>query len=126
MIQPDTIKLLKDTTKVLPSDSMARLDSLMGVDSTKLVDTLKAVIQPPSGFVGVPHPSLPQTEVWIFGALLIIFFLFVFSVSKSSSIISETLKSFFQLKDRSGLLNKSNLGNFRFRFFLIVFSIAVI
>jgi len=126
MIQADTVKLLNDTTKALPSDSMARLDSLLGVDSTKLVDTLKAVIQSPSGHIGIPHPSLPQTDSWIFGALLTLFFLFIFSVSKSSSIISETLKSFFQIQDRSNLLSKSNAGNFRFRFFLNEFSIGVI
>ncbi|MEI7501662.1 MAG: DUF4271 domain-containing protein [Paludibacter sp.] len=126
MIQPDTVKLLNDTAKTLPSDSMARLDTLLGADSTKLVDTLKAVIQVPSGYVGIPHPSLPQTDSWVFGALLTLFFLFILSVSKSSSIISDTLKSFFQINDRSSLLSKSNVGNFRFRFFLLEFSIGVI
>ncbi|MEI8084797.1 MAG: DUF4271 domain-containing protein [Paludibacter sp.] len=126
MIQPDTVKLLNDTTKAMSSDSMARLDTLMGVDSTKLVDTLKAVIQAPTGFVGIPHPSLPQTDSWVFAVILSLFFLFIFSVSKSSSIISDTLKSFFQINDRSNLLSKSHAGNFRFRFFLLEFSIGVI
>ena len=126
MIQPDTVKLLNDTTKAMSTDSMARIDTLFGVDSTKLVDTLKAVIHTPSGFVGIPHPSLPQSEVWVFGVLLTLFFLFIFSVFQSTSIITETLRSFFQLKDRSNLLNISNIGNFRFRFFLLEFSIGVI
>ena len=126
MIQPDTVKLLNDSTKAMLSDSMAKLDTLLGVDSTKLVDTLKAVIQVPSGYVGTPHPSLPQTDSWVFTVLLTLFFLFIFSVSKSSSIISDTLKSFFKLNDRSSLLSKSNVGNFRFRFFLLEFSIGVI
>lgn len=126
MIQPDSLKLLSDSTKVLPSDSMLKLDSLMGIDSTKLIDTVKAIIQAPRGHIGIPHPSLPQTDGWIFGTLLILFFLLVFSISQSSGIISETIKTFFQSKDRSSLFGKSTISNFRFRFFLIEFSIGVI
>ena len=126
MIQPDSLKVLKDSTKLLPSDSIQKLDTLLSADSTKLVDTIKAIIQAPSGHIGIPHPSLPQTDGWIFGTLLILFFLLVFSISKSSGIISETIKTFFLAKDHSNLFGNSTVSKFRFRFFLIEFSIGVI
>ncbi|MDR3652971.1 MAG: DUF4271 domain-containing protein [Paludibacter sp.] len=127
MIQQDSIKLLTDSTKSL-SNSLAKGDSLAAVDSLRHFDSLKAIVHVtiPRGFVGIPHPSLPQSESWIFIVLFILFFLFVFTVSRSSGLITETAKTFFQVKERSSIFSKATVNDFQIRFFLIVFSISVI
>ena len=146
MIQQDTINLFHDSTKVLLTDSVVKpdtqqilnyitkishspfsqLDTISTPDSTAIVDSLKAAVHLPRGFVGIPLPSLPQTESWVFITLLILFFLFVISISRSSDLITETLKTFFQVKERSNLFTKRTINDFRFRFFFILFSIGVI
>ena len=125
MLQPDTIQTLNDSTKALP-DSLARLDSLALVDSLHVTDTLKAIVQIPRGFIGIPHPSLPQTESWVFLVLLGFFFLLVYAVSQSSGYITETAKTFFKVKERSSIFSKATVNDFRFRFFLIIFTIGVL
>jgi len=126
MIQQDTIQALNDSTTAIP-DSIARLDSLARVDSLKAVaDSLKAIAQLPKGFLGIPHPSLPQTENWVFIVLLILFFLLAYSVSHSASLISETAKTFFQVKERSSIFSKASVTDFRFRLLLIIFSTGVL
>ena len=96
------------------------------IDSVSLHDTIKAVIQLPSGYEGIMHPSLPQTESWIFITLLILFFLLVFSISRSKGMINEIIQNFFQVKERSSLFSKATINDFRFRFFIILFSIIVL
>jgi|GEM_PF-420863 len=97
-----------------------------GIDSTFMFDTVKAVAKIQRGFEGIPLPSLPQTENWVFIALLLLFFLFVFSISQSSGLIMETVRTFFQVKERSSIFSKVTINDFRFRFFLISFSTGVI
>jgi len=126
MIQSDTIKLLSDSSNGLPPDSMSKIDTLASVDSSQILDTVKAIMQAPSGHLGIPHPPLPQTDVWVFSALVFLFFLLIISIYKSSNSISETAKTIFQAKERNSLFGKTTISNFRFRFFLIVFSIGVI
>lgn len=137
MIQPDTIRALNDNTKVLP-DSLARLDSLARVDSIQaatdslkaIADSLKAIADSikaiPTGFPGIPHPSLPQTESWVFIALLVLFFLIIYTISSSAGLIGETIKSFFQVKERSSIFSKASVNDFRLRFLLVIFSIGVL
>jgi len=131
MIQQDTIQSLNDSTQALTTDSLLRSDSLInadtlsGVDVTMLFDTLKSVVKAQRGFVGIPHPSLPQTEGWVFGVLLLLFFLLVFTISRSSGLISENIKNFFQIKERSSLFSNRTINDFRFGFFLLLFSSGV-
>lgn len=125
MIQPDTLKSLNDSAKILP-DSMAKSDSIAIADSLHLVDSLKAIIHIPSGFVGIPHPSLPQTENWVFIILLLLFFLLIYSVAQSAGLISDTIKTFFQVKERSSIFSKATVNDSRLRFFLVIFSIGVL
>lgn len=128
MIQTDTIKGIIDSAKVLTTDTLPKLDSLVKADSIATVDTIKAVVHVapvPTGFVGIPLPSLPQTDGWIFGILLLLFLLFVLSTSQSPGIIFETIKTFFQVKERSSIFSKKTIVDFRFRFFLILFSIGI-
>ena len=126
MIQQDTIQALNDSTTAIP-DSIARLDSLARVDSLKAVaDSLKAIAQLPKGFLGIPHPSLPQTESWVFIILVILFFLLGYSVSRSAGLISETAKNFFQVKERSSIFSKASVTDLRYQLLLILFSIGVL
>jgi len=95
------------------------------IDSTTLLDTIKSVVHLPRGFEGILHPTIPQTEIWVFITLLLMFFLLVFSVSRSKGMILEIVQTFFQVKERSSLFSKTTINDFRFRFFLILFAIAV-
>ena len=126
MIQPDTIKILNDSTRSFAADSLAKIDSLARIDSLRAVDSIKSIVRIPTGFVGIPHPSLPQTETWVFVTLFLLFILFVFSISRSSGFITETLKNFFQVKERSNIFNRATVNDSRFRFILVLFSIAVL
>jgi len=125
MLQPDTIHTINNSIKALP-DSLARLDSLAKADSLSVVDSLKAVALIPHGFVGIPHPSFPQNESWVFAVLFILFFLFVYAISQSSGFISETIKTFFQVKERSSIFSKVTVNDFRFKFFINIFSVGVL
>lgn len=125
MLQPDSIQTLNDSVKVLP-DSLARLDSLATADSLSVVDSLKAIALVPRGFVGIPHPSLPQNESWVFAILFLLFFLAVYAISQSTGFISETVKTFFQVKERSSIFSKATVNDFRFKLFINIFSIGVL
>ena len=126
MIQPDSIKILNDSTRSFATDSLAKIDSLARVDSLRAVDSIKSIVHIPTGFVGIPHPSLPQTEIWVFVTLFLLFILFVFSISRSSGFINDILKNFFQVKERSSIFSKATVNDTRFRLILVLFSIAVL
>lgn len=131
MIQQDSIQLLGDSTKNLVADSLARVDSLTRVDSLatvdslRVVDSIRTVIRLTRGFIGTSHPSFAQTENWVFIVLLALFFLLVFSISRSGSLISETFKNFFQVKERSSIFSRATVNDFQIRLFIIIFSIGV-
>lgn len=108
----------------IPYFFLPKTDS--GVDSTMIFETIKSIVHVPHGFLGIPLPSLPQTENWVFSILIFLFFIFVFSISRSSGLILETVKTFFQLKERSSIFSKTTFNDFRFKFFLILFSIGVL
>ena len=123
MVQPDTLKFLTDSSRVL-TDSLAKSDSVSIADSIHLADSIRAIALIPHGFVGVKHPSLPQTESWVFIILVLLFFLFVYSISQSIGLISDTFKTFFHVKERSSIFSKATVNDTRFRFFLIIFAIG--
>jgi hypothetical protein len=102
------------------------VDSIAKIDSLSLTDTLKAAIQIPSGFIGVPHSIFPQNATWVFVVLLILFIMFILSATSSSGMSAETIKTFFQVKERSSIFKKTTISDFRYQFFLISFSISVI
>ncbi len=126
MNQPDTLQLLNDSTRSFAADSLAKIDSLARVDSIRAVDSIKSIVPLPTGFVGIPHPSLPQTETWVFVTLFLLFILFVFSLSRSSGFINDTIKNFFQVKERSSIFSKATINETRIRLILVLFSIAVL
>lgn len=126
MIQPDTLQVLNDSTHMI-TDSLAKLDSLARVDSLKAItDTLKVIATIPRGFIGIPHPSLPQTESWVFLIIFLLFFLLVYSVSGSAGLIAETMKSFLQVKERSSIFSKASVNDSRLRLLLVIFSVGVL
>jgi Domain of unknown function (DUF4271) len=125
MVQPDTLQFLNDSSKVL-SDSLAKIDSITAADSIHSADSLKSIVQIPHGFIGISHPSIPQTESWVFIILVLLFSVFVYSLSQSVGLISDTIRSFFQVKERSSIFSKATVNDSRFRFFLIIFSIGTI
>lgn len=106
-------------------DSLVKMDSLALVDSLRIVDSIKSIIPIPTGFIGIPHPSLPQTEGWVFGVLLIFFLLMTYSISHSAGLLTDSLKTFFQVKLRSSIFSRATINDLRFRFFIIAFSIGV-
>jgi len=131
MIQPDTIQALNDSVQAIPDslvklDSLTRIDSIARMDSIQAVaDSLKALALIPKGFLGIPHPSLPQTESWVFVILLLLFLLFIYSISRSAGQIAETVKSFLQVKERSSIFSKATVNDFRLSLLLTLFSIGV-
>lgn len=147
MIQQDTLQLLHDSAKILNSssnkvgsvstssfatdslarlDSLARVDSLATADSLHVVDSIRTVIRLTRGFVGTPHPSLAANEAWVFIVLLSLFFFLVVSISRSGSLITETVKNFFQTKERSSIFSKATVNDFQIKLFLVIFSIGVL
>jgi len=126
MIQQDTIQVLSDSISAIP-DTLERLDSLSKMDSViAMADSIKANVPLHRGFPGIPHPSLPQTEGWVFILLIALFFLLVYSISRSGGMIGETIKTFFQVKDRSSIFSKATVNDFRLRLLLIIFSGGVL
>ena len=126
MIQTDTLQVLNDSIHKIPY-TLAKLDSIARVDSLKgIADSLKVIVNIPRGFVGIPHPSLPQTESWVFIVIVLLFFLLVFSVSGSAGLIAETMKSFLQVKERSSIFSKATVNDSRLRLLLVSFSICVL
>ncbi|MEI6751608.1 MAG: DUF4271 domain-containing protein [Paludibacter sp.] len=123
MNQPDTLHIAKDSLTAM-TDSTAIADSIAKADSLHLADSLRIIAQIPRGFLGITHPSMPQTESWVFIILILLFFLFVYSISQSMGLISDTIKTFFHVKDRSSIFSKATVNDSRFRFFLIIFSIG--
>ena len=127
MIQPDSTQLISDSTKHLP-DSIAKLDSLATVDSLRLVDSLKSIVHivVPRGHLGIPLPSLPETAGWVFVTLVLLFLLFVFSISRYPGIITDTSRTFFQVKERSSIFSKATSNDLRYRSYFTLFSIGVL
>ncbi len=105
-------------------------DSIIKVDSAKTIisDTTDTILQVQpafSGFNGIGIPSSPQNEPWVFGAILIMFALFVYSVARSSVWLKESVRSFFKVKDRISIFSKSTARDYESKIFLIIFSICV-
>ena len=125
MIQPDTISVISDSTLSV-SDSVARMQALATADSIHLADSLRAIAQIPRGFTGIPHPSIPQTESWVFIVLLLFFFFVIYTLSQSAGLITDIVKSFFQVKERSSIFSKATVNDSRFRFFFITFALGVV
>ena len=120
----DSLKLLREDS-IAHADSIVRADSLARIDSIRVADSLRVAAHQNSGFPGVHHPSFAFTEYWVFPVLLMMFFFIVLAVSRSGSLIPETIKNYFQLKERSSIFSKATVNDFRIRLFIIIFSVMV-
>lgn len=131
----DSIHILSDSALFADSllradslqraDSIMRVDSIMRADSIALADSLR-LAKLSRGFEGIPHPSFPESESWVFGTILFLFLMMVVSFLRSSGWFYESVRTFFQIKDRSSIFSKTTINDFQSRFILILFSIGVL
>lgn len=121
----DSIQIASDTINTIKLDSLAKIDSIRVHDSI-ITDSIKSIVAIPRGYIGKAIPSHPQTEQWVFATLIILFILLVLSSTRSTALFTDTIKTFFQVKDRSSIFSKTTISDFRYRFFTILFSIGVI
>ena len=131
----DSIHILSDSALFADSllradslqraDSIMRVDSIMRADSIALADSLR-LAKLSRGFEGIPHPSFPESESWVFGTILFLFLMMVVSFLRSSGWFYESVRTFFQLKDRSSIFSKTTINDFQSRFILILFSVGVL
>ena len=122
MPQTDSIRIVADSTTLL-SDSLHGTDSIVAVDTVALVDTVK--VQVLRGFEGVPHPSLPSSESWVFGAFLLLFLVLVVSMLRGSAWLTESIRTFLQVKERSSIFSKATTNSYQSRFLLTFFSVGI-
>lgn len=118
----DSIQSIADTVLNLKQDSLLKPDSALVSESINPADANNI---PFVGFDGILHPSFPSNEKWVFITLMILFALSVFSFLRSSGWFIESFRTFFQIKERGSIFNKSTLSDFQSRTLLIVFSIGV-
>ena len=125
----DSIHILSDSAlfadSLLRADSLQRADSIMRADSIALADSLR-LAKLTRGFEGIPHPSFPASESWVFGTILFLFLMMVVSFLRSSGWFYESVRIFFQVKDRSSIFSKTTINDFQSRFILILFSVGVL
>ena len=121
----DSLQIVTDTLQPLASDSLAILDSATLADSLLHPIVKTVVVLPPRGYVGIPIPSSPVNEHWVFGVITVLFLFLVISHSRSTNLLSNTLRTFFQVKDRSSIFSKTTISDFRYQFFMMLFSIGV-
>ena len=131
----DSIHILSDSALFADSllradslqraDSIMRVDSIMRADSIALADSLR-LAKLTRGFEGIPHPSFPESESWVFGTILFLFIMLVVSFLRSSGWFYESVRIFFQVKDRSSIFSKTTINDFQSRFILILFSVGVL
>ena len=131
----DSIHILSDSALFADSllkadslqraDSIMRVDSIMRADSIALADSLR-LAKLSRGFEGIPHPSFPESESWVFGTILFLFLMMVVSFLRSSGWFYESVRIFFQVKDRSSIFSKTTINDFQSRFILILFSVGVL
>ncbi len=95
---------------------------LILADTAKINETVREITQ---GFEGLLLPSTPQNETWVFGVLMALLLIFVYSYNRSSGWLTESVKSFFKVKERTSIFNKTTVRDFESQAFLFLFSIVV-
>jgi len=122
MIQQDTTNtIIADSLK---NDSSLLADSLSRKDSViQQLDTIVQTIE--KRFDGVVHPSLPSTENWVFVLVIVLFALLIYSIIRSDGWIIESIRTFFQVKERSSIFSTATVTNIQSTSALRVFSTLV-
>lgn len=104
----DTVHLVTDTTDT----AISKPDTLQTVYLTR--------------YQGKEKPSYPHTENWIFVSVLILFLLFVLSVSRSYGWIKLSFNDFWKNKKNKSIYTKTTLDEYQSRVILSFFSLSVI
>ena len=125
MIQQDTTQLISDSLSAMQADSLAKMDSLARVDSLFKLDSLRLALAKPTGFQGTLHPSLPVSESWVFMVLASLFILLIISIANNPVWIRESIRTFFQVNERSSYYLKNNSSQFQTRILLFIFNAGV-
>lgn len=125
MIQQDTTNLISDSLSAMQADSLSKMDSLARVDSLYKLDSLRLALAKPTGFSGLSHPSLPVSENWVFIALVSLFVLLIISIINNPVWIRESVRTFFQVNERSSYYLKNSSSQFQTRFLLLIFNSGV-
>jgi hypothetical protein len=118
----DSIQSVKDSA-ISFADTININDSILLKDSLAKIDA--PVVAVLKVYNGIPHPSLPNTEIWVFAALILMFLLLVFTFNRSSGWMSDTLRYFFKKKDRSSYFSKATISDFYSKSAILLFSIGV-
>ena len=121
----DSIQHTIDSLSLLKVDSSLLLDSLTKADSLLRVDSLLMAASVPSGLVGLPHPSIPSTESWVFITLVILFLLLVVGIVRSAGQFFQNIKLFFSKKDPVNLFQSPTVNIAQFQIFITIFTISV-
>jgi len=117
-----SIQSVKDTA-ISIADSINLNDSILLNDSLSKIDT--PIVNVIKTYTGIPHPSLPNTEIWVFATLILLFLILVFTFKRSSGWMSDTFRYFFKKKDRSSFFSKATISDFYSKSALLLFSLGV-
>ena len=80
----------------------------------------------PVSFQGDLFPQMPHMQNWIFGVVLLLFILFVFSVNRSYGWIMDSLQNIAKVKIRKSMFSQTTTEGYKSRFFLIIFAVGVL
>jgi hypothetical protein len=112
MIFNDSIHIIFENDSIVPVDSLISIPALVQTVAVR--------------FDGILHPSLPQTENWVFGVLLGLFFLLVLAIKAYPSLIYEDIRAIFHVKERSSIFSNPEGSDLRIRLLYLIFSYCVI
>jgi len=119
----DSIKILADSLGSQPTKLVTDTGKYLLTDTTLNIGSMHKF---ESGFEGLLKLSTPQNEPWVFITLLFLLIILAFSFLSSSGWLKESAHSFFKVKERSSIFNKTTVRDFETQFFLIIFSTVVI
>lgn len=106
--------LLGDSVNSFSADSIAHNS-----------DMVFATVHCVEDFTAVPFISLPQTENWVFGVLVGLFFLLILSIKLYPSLLYEEIRTVFRAKERSSIFSNPEGRDTRTRILYLAFVICV-
>jgi len=89
-------------------------------------NSLDGLRSSPVSFQGDLFPQLPHMQNWIFGVILFLFILFVFSVNRSYGWIMDSVQNIAKVKIRKSMFSQTTTEGYQSRFFLIIFAVGVL
>jgi len=83
-----------------------QVNSQYGEAVPYIQNSLDGLRSSPVSFQGDLFPQLPHMQNWIFGVILFLFILFVFSVNRSYGWIMDSVQNIAKVKIRKSMLAK--------------------